>query len=198
MKACTVAGPKPTRFKFGYKEENSLCRKIKRAMLRQFRRLYSKKGVRRFYIGGALGVNLWAGEMLLKLKEEPGYEDLELVVVLPFPDHDAKWDIRSRKRLEHLIRHSTEHLTVGTGECQESYIHQNRYLVDHAQYLIAVSEGHTELEGGSFQILAYAQERELEIMYIHPDTAEVSDTPVVFGHPEHDAWKRRSHDVPET
>ena len=45
MKACTVAGPKPTRFKFGYKEDNSLCKKIKKAMLRQFRRLYSRKGV---------------------------------------------------------------------------------------------------------------------------------------------------------
>ena len=52
-------------------------------------------------------------------------------MVLPFPNHDAKWDARSRKRLEYLIRHSTEHLTVGTGDCRESYISQNRYLVDH-------------------------------------------------------------------
>ena len=60
MESCAVAGPKPTRFKFGYKEDNSLCRKIKKAMLQQFRRLYRKKGVQRFYIGGAIGVNLWA------------------------------------------------------------------------------------------------------------------------------------------
>ena len=92
-------------------------------------------------IGGAIGVNLWAGELLLKLKEEPGYEDLELAVILPFPGHDAKWDVRSRKRLEYLIRHSVEHLTVGTEDCRESYISQNRYLVDHAQYLVAVSGG---------------------------------------------------------
>ena len=32
MESCAVAGPKPTRFKFGYKEDNSLCRKIKKAM----------------------------------------------------------------------------------------------------------------------------------------------------------------------
>lgn len=173
MESCAVAGPKPTRFKFGYKEDNSLCRKIKKAMLRQFRRLYRKRGVRRFYIGGAIGVNLWAGELLLKLKEEPGYEDLELVVVLPFPNHDAKWDARSRKRLEYLIRHSTEHLTVGTSDCRESYISQNRYLVDHAQYLVAVSDECDEQETNSFQVTAYAQKRELEIIYISPDTAEI-------------------------
>ena len=177
MESCAVAGPKPTRFKFGYKEDNSLCRKIKKAMLRQFRRLYRKRGVRRLYIGGAIGVNLWAGELLLKLKEEPGYEDLELVVVLPFPGHDAKWDVRSRKRLEYLVRHSVEHLTTGTEDCRESYISQNRYLVDHAQYLVAVSEEHREQETGSFQVTAYAREKGLEIIYINPDTVEVTDVP---------------------
>ena len=159
------------------KEDNSLCRKIKKAMLRQFRRLYRKRGVRRFYIGGAIGVNLWAGELLLKLKEEPGYEDLELAVILPFPGHDAKWDVRSRKRLEYLIRHSVEHLTVGTEDCRESYISQNRYLVDHAQCLVAVGEEHREQETESFQVTTYAREKGLEIIYIHPDTAEVTDVP---------------------
>ena len=177
MESCAVAGPKPTRFKFGYKEDNSLCRKIKKAMLRQFRRLYRKRGVRRFYIGGAIGVNLWAGELLLKLKEEPGYEDLELAVILPFPGHDAKWDVRSRKRLEYLVRHSVEHLTAGTEDCRESYISQNRYLVDHAQCLVAVGEEHREQETESFQVTTYAREKGLEIIYIHPDTAEVTDVP---------------------
>lgn len=177
MKSCVVMGPKPTRFKFGYKEDNSLCRKIKKAMLRQFRRLYSKKGVQRFYIGGILGVNLWAGELLLKLKEDPGYENLELIVVLPYPGHDAKWDVRSRRRLENLVRNSSEYLTVGTRDCQESYIDLNRYLIDHAEYMVAVSEKCIAVEGNSFQVTAYAKEKGLEIMYIHLDTAEVSDMP---------------------
>ena len=177
MESCAVAGPKPTWYKFGYKEDNSLYRKIKKAMLQQFRRLYRKRGVRRFYIGGAIGVNLWAGELLLKLKEEPGYEDLELAVILPFPGHDAKWDVRSRKRLEYLVRHSVEHLTVGTEDCRESYISQNRYLVDHAQCLVAVGEEHREQETESFQVTTYAREKGLEIIYIHPDTAEVTDVP---------------------
>ena len=177
MESCAVAGPKPTRFKFGYKEDNSLCRKIKKAMLRQFRRLYRKRGVRRFYIGGAIGVNLWAGELLLKLKEEPGYEDLELAVILPFPGHDAKWDVRSRKRLEYLIRHSVEHLTVGTEDCRESYISQNRYLVDHAQCFVAVGEEHRGQETDSFQVTRYARGEGVETVYIHPDTAEGKDGP---------------------
>lgn len=174
MKSCAVTGPKPTRFKFGYKEDNSLCRKIKKAMLRQFCRLYNRKGVRQFYIGGALGVSLWAGELLLKLKSESGYEDIELMVVLPFTGHDAKWDIRSRKRLEYLVRNSNKHFTVGTSDRQESYITMNRCLIDHADYLVAVDEKNLEENSTSFRVSAYAREKGLGIMYVHPDTAEVS------------------------
>ena len=34
--ACTIIGHKPTRFKFKYKENYSLCKKIKSAMTGQF------------------------------------------------------------------------------------------------------------------------------------------------------------------
>ena len=78
---------------------------------------------------------------------------------------------------EHLIRNSVEHLVVGTKNCQESYIDLNRYLVEHAKYMVAVSEKRTDVEESSFQVTAYAKEKGVEIMYIHPDTAEVSDAP---------------------
>lgn len=58
-------------------------------MLEQFKRLYDEHGVRRYYVGGALGVDMWAGELILRLKEQPGYGDIELVVVLPFEGHDS-------------------------------------------------------------------------------------------------------------
>ena len=60
--ACAVTGHRPSRFKFKYSEDYSLCKKIKRAMLEQFKRLYDEQGVRRYYVGGALGVDMWAGE----------------------------------------------------------------------------------------------------------------------------------------
>lgn len=168
-RSCAVTGPKPTRFKFGYKEDYSLCKKIKKAMLEQFKRLYNEKGVRRFYIGGAMGVHIWAGELILQMKDQPGYSDIELVVVLPFSGHDAKWDVRSRKRLRHLLQSCAESLTIGEGSSPENYIKQNRYLVDHAEFLIAVSDGEGEMVG-------YARKKGLGVLRIHPDTAVVDGT----------------------
>ena len=60
-------------------------------MQKQFMRMHDdEEGVRRIYVGGLLGVDMWAGEIVLQLKEMPRYEDMELVIVLPFPEHDSQ------------------------------------------------------------------------------------------------------------
>ena len=76
---CAITGHRPSRFKFKYSEDYTLCKKIKANMLEVFRKLYDEKEVRCFYVGGALGVDMWAAEQILRLKEQPGYEDIELV-----------------------------------------------------------------------------------------------------------------------
>lgn len=111
--ACTFTGPKPTRFKFKYNEDYRLCKKIKKSMMTQMKRLYNEKGVRRFYITGAVGVHIWAGELALQLKSQPGYGDIELAIALPFPGYDRQWDIKSKKRMKSLIQSSTAYVTIG-------------------------------------------------------------------------------------
>ena len=73
MKVCAITGHRPTRFKFKYDEKSNGCKKIKSRLRSQFALLY-EKGVRTFYVGGAMGTDMWAGEILLRLKEQPGYE----------------------------------------------------------------------------------------------------------------------------
>lgn len=170
--ACTFTGPKPTRFKFKYNEDYKLCKKLKKVILTQMKRLYNEKGVRRFYVTGAIGVHMWAGELALQLKSLPGYGDIELVVVLPFPGYDAQWDIRSKKRMEALIQNSTECLTLGKSASQENYVLANRYFADHAQFLIAVSDHADALPADMTQMEAYALQKGLGVIFIHPDTVE--------------------------
>ena len=133
-------------------------------MQEQFKRLYKEKGVHRFYIGGPIGVHIWAGELILQMKAQPGYEDIELDIVLLFLGHSAKWDIRSKRRLDYLLKNCTEQLIVGDRSSPESYIKQNRYLVDHADFLVAVSDDEGEMVG-------YARKKRLGVLCIHLDTA---------------------------
>ena len=38
----------------------------------QMKRLYNEKSIRRFYITSAIGAHMWAGELALQLKSQPG------------------------------------------------------------------------------------------------------------------------------
>lgn len=172
LHTCAVTRHRPTRFKWKYKENNNGCKRMKKRMHDQFLSLY-EKGVRRFLVGGELGVDQWAGEIILRLKEQPEYSDIELVVVLPFPGHDEQWDARSRERLAFLIRHSAECVTVGKTAGQENYIQRNRYMVDHADCLLAVYDGERNLQSRTMQTVNYASSK-MPIVLIHPDTAAVT------------------------
>lgn len=140
-------------------------------MQEQFIALY-EKGVRRFLVGGALGIDQWAGEIILLLKEQPEYSDIELVVVLPYPGHDERWDTRSRERLAFLIRHSTECVTVGKTTCWNSYTQRNRYMVDHADCLVVVYDNNRVIRSGTAMTVDYAEKKNLPILLIHPDTGK--------------------------
>ena len=80
LKACTIAGCRPTRFKWKYKEHNEGCHRLKQQLQDQLVMLCGQ-GVRRFYIGGSLGLDLWAGEILMELKQQPEYGEIELGAV---------------------------------------------------------------------------------------------------------------------
>jgi len=171
--SCAITGQRPTRFKWKYNENNNGCKRLKKRMRDQFILLY-EKGVRRFYVGGALGVDLWAGEIILRLKEQLEYGDMELIVTLPFPGHDEEWDARSRERLAFLIRHSAECITIGKIACRESFLQRNRYMVNHADCVLAVYDNDRNIRSGTGQTVHYAEIKSLPIILIHPDTAIVS------------------------
>ena len=130
--------------------------------------------MRRYYVGGALGVDMWAGELILRLKERPGYGDIKLVVVLPFEGHDAKWDERSKRRMDFLLRMCSDCIVVGKEDCRESYIKRNCYMVDHADYLVAVYDNKRNLRSGTMQTVRYAQNKGITISFVNPDTATVT------------------------
>jgi len=173
IKTCAITGHRPTRFKFKYKENYAGCKRLKKRLHDQFTLLY-EQGVRRFLVGGSLGVDMWSGEILLDLQKQPEYSDIELVIVLPYPGHDARWDERSKQRMAFLLKHCAEHQTIGTDASPESFDKRNRYLVDHADYLVAVYDNDRTVRSRTGHTVRYAEERGKQITLIHPDTGSVT------------------------
>lgn len=175
LQTCAITGHRPTRFKWKYDENNNGCKRLKKRMRDQFVLLY-EKGVRQFWVGGALGVDMWAGEILLRLKEQPEYNEIKLMVALPFEGHDAGWDERSKKRLSFLIQHSEKTVVVGEkGQAPEiSYRRRNEYMVDQADCLLAVYDNDRSIRSGTGMTVACAKKAAKSIIFIHPDTAKES------------------------
>lgn len=120
-RACAITDHRPTRFCFGYNENHPLCKKIKECLFEQFQMLHSRENVQTFFVGGALGVDMWAGEQLLALKEKSGYENIEIIVAIPFVGHDSKWPEQSQKRLKSLIQKATNCIVVSQEANTASY-----------------------------------------------------------------------------
>ena len=170
--SCAVTGHRPTRFKWKYKENNTGCKRLKKRLHDQFTLLY-EHGIRKFYVGGSLGVDQWAGEILLEMQKLPEYKDLRLVVAIPFPGHDSTWEETSRRRLDYLKRYS-EVIVVSSEVGAKGYISRNRYLVDHADCLVAVYDNNRAIRSGTGNTVHYAQKKHIPIILIHPDTGKVT------------------------
>lgn len=174
-KACTIAGCRPTRFKWKYKEHNEGCQRLKDQIKEQLIPLCNQ-GIRRFYIGGSLGVDLWTGQILMDLKAQPEYADIELILALPYARHDKDWDRRDRQRLSFLRQHCTEVVITGTAESApvDNFKKRDQYMVAHSDYLLAVHDNAPRDHSGIAQIVNYSRKKGLSVTLIHPDTAEVS------------------------
>ena len=175
---CAITGHRPTRFRFKYDENNNGCKRIKKRIRDQLMLLY-KQGVRQFWVGGALGVDMWAGEILLRLKEQPEYNEIQLMIALPFEEHDANWEERSRRRMSFLIKHSTQTVIVGQKEAPPAvnYRRRNAYMIDRADCLLAVYDNDRSIRSGTGMTVRLAEKKGLPITLIHPDTGKISYLP---------------------
>lgn len=175
MQACAITGHRPTRFKFKYKENSAGCKRLKKRLHDQFALLY-QEGVRRFYVGGALGVDMWAGEILLRMKEQTEFGDIELILALPFEGHDTEWEQRSRQRMAFLRKHCADTIIVVPDGwlLDDCYRQRNEYIVDRADVLVAVYDNDRSIRSGTGMTVNYARKKKLPIILIHPDTGIVT------------------------
>ena len=60
-----------------------------------------------------MGVDMWAAELLLRMKEQQAYQDVELCLALPFEGYNADWDDWHRKRMD-FIRRYAEKVLAGS------------------------------------------------------------------------------------
>lgn len=98
---CAFTGHRPLKMPFGYNEEDPRCIDFKRRLHDTIEMLIWQ-GYTHFLSGGALGMDMYAGEIVLELRQQ--YPWIALEVAVPFDDQATKWPPEYRKRYDAIIK----------------------------------------------------------------------------------------------
>lgn len=78
---------------------------------------FIEDGVEWFVIGGQLGVELWAGEIILELRDE--YPNIHLAVILPYTSFESNWNETNQKLFKRVI-HQADYVNYSSNTDYES------------------------------------------------------------------------------
>lgn len=170
---CAITGHRPQRFKFKYNEHYKLCVKIKKALATEIKNLYAQ-GVYTFWVGGSMGVDTWAAEIILELKKQKEFEGIRLCVALPFPGFKERFDAKQQTRMRDILLACDEQVATSEQESENAYRIRNKYMVEQADCLLAVYDNDRSARSGTGMTVHYALEKRISVTFIHPDTAAIS------------------------
>lgn len=116
-------------------------------------------GVTHFISGGALGVDQWAAEEVLR-------QGGRLLIARPFPSQDRKWPDEARRYYADLLNraHAVVDVSPDPYSAEKMQI-RNQWMVDHSSTVVAVWDGSPSGTGNCVQ---YAKQTGKRIIVINP------------------------------
>lgn len=120
-----------------------------------------RDGYTTFITGMACGTDIWAGNIVVRLRDR--FPDLKLIAAVPFPAFPDAWDEEWKEKYEKLLAKS-DLVKVISGESGENAVQQrNKWMVDHAAKVIAVYNG---TAGGTRNTIQYARKNGVFVKYL--------------------------------
>ena len=162
--ACCFSGHRPKHFHFGTDESHPDCLAIKAILRERSEYLINQRNVTHFISGGSLGVDTWAMEVVLSLKEK--YPQVTLECALPYPtmpdrfahEHRMRYDALAEK-CDRIVAVCPEYTGVA---CLDA---RDEYMVDRAGFLIAIWQG---IMSGTGRTIFYARRLGREVFCFYP------------------------------
>ena len=95
-KTCSFTGHRPQHLPFGMNENDERCVRLKEIPKEEIINFIEKEDVTLFITGMALGVDLYAAEIVLDLKAR--YPSITLESAIPCETQAVKWSMAQRER----------------------------------------------------------------------------------------------------
>ncbi len=157
---CAFTGCRSEKLPWGFNERADNCIRLKNDLAQKVKYLITKKNVKCFLSGMAQGIDTYAAECVISLKTL--YPDIKLIAAVPFPQQAKTWQLADKERYNSILSRCDEVVMVSPRRVEGVYHIRNRYMVDNADYLIAVYS--PKINGGSKYTVEYAKGKSIEII----------------------------------
>ncbi len=116
-----------------------------------------------FISGMQRGVDLWAAEIVLKLKEEMKDKEIRLFSAVAFRGMEEQWEKEWYKRYHAVLKAADGVTYVSDRPGRTAFFKRNEWMVDNSKRLIAVFTG---APGGTKETVQYAKKNGKEVVMI--------------------------------
>ena len=164
-RACAFTGHRPQKLPWRSDEAAPGCIALK-AMLAAQVAVLIEDGYTEFLSGMALGVDLWAAQIVLALRATN--PSLRLHCILPCVEQSAKWAAALQKQYRTILEQADSIIFVNRADKKNCMLERDRFLVSYASVVLAVYNG--EKRGGTAATVRYARKLGRELIVIDPST----------------------------
>lgn len=165
---CAFTGHRPKFFPWGYDESDPRCIELKELFSQQIRLLVNR-GYTDFLSGMALGVDIWAAQAVLTLREK--HQKLKLHCILPCVGQEKSWDAETKALYYSIIKQADSRVYASRTYYKGCMLDRNRFMVDHSNLLFAVYSGISR--SGTASTVNYARNQGREILILDPLTQNI-------------------------
>lgn len=162
-RTCCFTGHRPQKLPWGEAESGSDFDAFYADLEKEIRNLVLHHDVHHFITGMALGSDLYAAEIVLKL-ETQGYH-VTLECAIPFPEQTRGWSPEHKKRYQDILSTAHRHTLIQDRYSPDCYQRRNRYMVEQSDVVLAIWSGGP---GGTAQTVRYALEQGRALFVINP------------------------------
>ena len=167
-KTCCFTGHRPQSLPFGFNENDARCAALKKALREQIIHLIEKENVTHFISGMAIGIDMYAAEIVLGLKAS--YPGITLESAIPCENQAEKWTEEQRDRYFDIAAKCDKETMIQCQYTPDCMHKRNRYMVDQADFIVAVWDGRPSGTGKTVQ---YAQRQGKPVKIINPKTLDI-------------------------
>lgn len=154
MEKCSITGHRPKYFGFNYDENTQGFRDLQCSIEKLLRYLI-KHNITVFYVGMALGSDIWSAEILLKLKSE--FKNIKVNAVIPCKTQSERWSYSQKLRYDYIISHCEEVIYISDNYTNDCMLKRNDYLVKSCDVLMSIWNG--DLNTGTGYTVQKAREK---------------------------------------